>query len=305
MLDNFWESMGSKLAERWLEYIFGPAFLFWVGSFGVFALKTGWQTVLQDIQSLTPIQQGGWLVLSLFLLAFSSVLMQTLRYPFLRLLEGYWPWPLCYLSFVIVAIRKWFYQKKIAELHRLASKDRKNLSLKQRDRLIKLEIWAHWQPVNAKDLLSTTLGNIMRARERSPERRYGLDAIICWPLLWSLLPENIRTDLANARLSLDRLAELWFWGFLTLPWAFWLHWTAIISILWMIIAYWIACQAAMVYGQLLEAAFDLHRFSLYDAMNWPRPKTTQDEEMFGAQLTEYLWRGTLSKAVTYQSRKEK
>jgi hypothetical protein len=193
----------------------------------------------------------------------------------------------------------------MTELYRLVSEDRKNLSPTQRDRLIELEIWAHWRPVNAKDLLSTTLGNIMRARERSPERRYGLDAIICWPRLWSLLPENIRVDLANARSTLDRLVELWFWGLLFLLWTFWVPWAALISLLWITIIYGIACQAAMSYGELLEASFDLHRFSLYDVMGWPRPKNTQEEIKLGNQLTEYLWRGTLSKAVTYQSRKEK
>ena len=29
MLDKFWENIGTNVAERWIEYIFGPAFLFW------------------------------------------------------------------------------------------------------------------------------------------------------------------------------------------------------------------------------------------------------------------------------------
>lgn len=304
MLDNFWESIGSKLAERWLEYIFGPAFLYWAGGFALYSWNIGWQTVLRDIQSLTPFQQGSWLVLALLILAFSSVLMKTLRFPILRLLEGYWPWPLRYLCPGIVSMRKRFYQKKMTELRQLATEDRKKLSLAQRDRLIKLEIWAHWQPVNAKDLLSTTLGNIMRARERSPERKYGLDAIICWPRLWPLLPENVRTDLTNARSTLDRLVELWFWGLLSLLWVFSVPWAVVIGLLWIVITYGLACQAAMPYGELLEAAFDLYRFSLYDVMGWPRPKNTQEEIILGSQLTEYLWRGTLPGPITYQAKEK-
>lgn len=304
MLDHFWESMGSKLAERWLEYIFGPAFLFWAGCLGLYAWKTGWQTVLQSVQSLTPFQQGGWLVLALFLLAFSSVLMRAIRFQILRLLEGYWPWPFNYLGLGIVALRKPSYHKKYDELRRLMkdSEEPGKLSAIQREKLNSLDLWAHWQPVSAKDLLSTTLGNKMRARERSPERKYGLDAIICWPRLWPLLPENVRSDLANARSTLDRLAELWFWGLLSLLWAFWTPWVVIISVLWMAITYGMACLAAMAYGELLEAVFDLHRFLLYDALGWPRPKDTQDEKVVGAQLTEYLWRGTLPALVTYPAK---
>lgn len=300
MLDKFWESIGTNLAEHWLEYIIGPAFLFWAGSFGLYAWQTGWLLFLQRIQALTLFQQGSWLILAFLVLVFSSVLMQALRFPILRLLEGYWHWPFNYLSLGIIILQEAQFQKKYDELRHLASQDKNELNAKQRDKLNTLEYWVHWQPVKAKDLLPTKLGNILRAREYSPERKYGLDAIICWPRLWPLLPENVRSDLTDARSALDRLTELWLWGFLSLIWVFWLPWTAIISILWMAISYGIACQAAMAYGELLEAAFDLHRFSLYDAMGFPRPKNTQEEKAFGSQLTEFLWRGTLPAPIIYQ-----
>jgi hypothetical protein len=302
MLNKFWENMGTKVTERWLEYIFGPAFLFWAGGFGLFAWQTGWQKVLKDVQKLTPFQQGSWIVLALLVLVFSSVLMQAIRFTILRLLEGYWPWPIGYLRMGIVALRKLRFEKKYTELRRLAAQDKKDLSPKHRAKLVSLDLWAHRHPVDPKDLLPTALGNILRAREFSPERKYGLDAIICWPRLWSLLPENVQTDLANARVSLDRLAELWFWGLLFLLWAFLTPWSLFIAFLWMAITYGMACQSAMAYGDLLESAFDLHRLLLYDAMGWPRPKNTQEEKALGAQLTEYLWRGTLSKPLTYRSK---
>ena len=31
MLDKFWESLGEDLAKRWVEHLFGPAGLFWLG----------------------------------------------------------------------------------------------------------------------------------------------------------------------------------------------------------------------------------------------------------------------------------
>jgi hypothetical protein len=305
MLTKFWESLGSNLAERWLEYIFGPAFLFWAGGLGLIAWQTGWQTVLNTAQALTPFQQGSWIILGLLVLVFSSVFMQAIRFPILRLLEGYWSWPFRSLSARIVDWRRPRYEKQYDELRRLASEDSESLDPGQRDKLIWLDMWAHWQPVRTDDLLPTSLGNILRARERSPGRKYGLDAIVCWPRLWVLLPEHVRTDLANARSSLDRLAELWFWGLLFSFWAFWTTpWAVAISLVWMAVTYWLALQAAMTYGDLLETAFDLHRFSLYDAMGWPRPKNSQEEKALGAQLTEYLWRGTLPRKLTYRSKPE-
>lgn len=304
MLNQFWESIGANVAERWLDYVFGPAFLFWAGGLGLYLWKAGWQQILKEFQGLNEFQQASWIILALFLLIFSSVLVQAIRFPILRLLEGYWPWPLSYVGEWIVALQKSGFQKKTAELRQLASEDQNELSVRQREKLLSLDTWAHWNPVRSKDLLPLPLGNILRAREYSPGRKYGLDAVICWPRLWPLLPENVRTDLANARASLDRLAELCFWGLLFLLWTFLVRWAAIIGVLWVFVTYRMACQSARAYGDLLEAAFDLYRFSLYDAIGWRRPKNTQTEKDLGVQLTEYLWRGTLPKPVTYQSKQK-
>jgi hypothetical protein len=92
MLDKFWESIGSNIAERWLEYIFGPAFLFWAGGLGLYVWRTGWQESLKSTQALTAFQQGSLIVLALFVLVVSSMFVQALRFPILQLLEGYWPW---------------------------------------------------------------------------------------------------------------------------------------------------------------------------------------------------------------------
>ena len=301
MLSKFWESIGSDLAERWVEYVFGPAFLFWGSGYGIYVWKTGWQKVLADLQTLSPVQQGVTIILGLLIIVFSSVVLKAVRFPILRVLEGYWPWPFNYLGLGIIALRKLFFKKKYDELRQLkADEENGELTLSQKERLILLDVWAHWHPAKADDLLPTALGNILRARERTPERRYGIDAIVCWPRLWSLLSENVRDDLSAARSSLDRLVELWFWGLLFLFWAFWTPWVIIIGLLWMTLTYGMVLQAAMAYGDLLEAAFDLHRMKLYDALGWPKPKNSDDEKVFGKQLTEFLWRGTVSLSVAYR-----
>jgi hypothetical protein len=301
VLDKFWESIGSNLAERWLEYIFGPAFLFWAGGVGLYVWKTGWSTVLAGMQVLTPLQQGIWIILALLVLVFSSMLMHAIHFPLLRLLEGYWPLPFNFLRLGVVAIRKLFFQPKYDDLRSLKALDGKGkLDSRQSDKLSRLEVWAHWHPVSAEDQMPTALGNILRARELGPGRKYGLDAVVCWPRLWPLLSENVRNDLMATRSSLDRLVELWFWGLLFLLWTSLTPWAIVIGLLWMILAYGTALQAAMAYGELLESAFDLHRLSLYDAVGWPRPKNNDEEKVLGEQLTEFLWRGGVSGTITYQ-----
>jgi hypothetical protein len=114
----------------------------------------------------------------------------------------------------------------------------------------------------------------------------------------------VRTDLTEARSSLDRLVELWFWGLLFLLWTSWTAWALFIGLLWMILIYGMALQAAMAYGDLLESAFDLYRLSLYEAMGWPRPTNNEEEKVLGSQLTEFLWRGTLPVRLIYKKKEE-
>jgi hypothetical protein len=51
-------------------------------------------------------------------------------------------------------------------------------------------------------------------------------------------------------------------------------------------------DSATLYGDLIESAFDLYRFSLYQSLRFPLPKTIAEEEALGLKVTEYLYRGT-------------
>ena len=83
-------------------------------------------------------------------------------------------------------------------------------------------------------------------------------------------------------------------------WIAWAWWVPVVTL---IIAFWAyrrALNAAEVYGDLLEAAFDLHRFALYEAMHFPSPKDTSEERKRGQQLTAYLFYGLVTETVTFQ-----
>ena len=288
MLDSFWKNIGSDLADRWLSYLFGPAFLFWGGGAALWILQNGWDETLAWIKGLDSVQQGALLLAALLLLVFSSLLMESIRFPLLRILEGYWGKQL--QAPALALLRKKFRRQR-ARLRSLKQKE-PPLDEAEQAEMRRLEKWIHNHPAREADLLPTALGNLLRARERAPEQKYGLDSIVCFPRLWLLLPQEVREDLAAARDSLDTSVESWAWGILFLVWTRFSFWAAIISLVWVLFAYQTALRAAAVYGDLLESAFDLYRLKLYKAMGWEPPKNPEEERRTGRALTEFLWRGT-------------
>ena len=300
MLDKFWETLGEELAKRWLDYLFGPAFLFWAGGLGLYVWQQGWETVMTTWQGWAIYQQVTALLIALLVVFLSSLAMKTLQFPVIRLLEGYWPWPLNHVGSYIVSRSQKDFDKKYKDLRKLKTKEEnKSITSDEQDQLSRLEAWAHSTPPSKKELLPTRLGNLLRARELASSRKYSLDSLVCWPRLWCLLPECQRENLTASRASLNQQAELWLWGFLFLVWTVLNPLVVFISLVWMLLAYRIALQTAEVYGDLVETAFDLHHLSLYDALGWERPKDDEEEKATGAQLSEFLWRGTTKEKIQY------
>ncbi len=94
---------------------------------------------------------------------------------------------------------------------------------------------------------------------------------------------------------------MWTWGLLFLLWASLWPWAALIALAWMALAYSLALDAACVYADLLQAAFDLYRWDLYKAVAWELPGASGEEEIaLGQRLSEFLWRGTSAKPITYR-----
>lgn len=292
MISQFFESLGERLSERSLALAFTPAFLFWGGGALILAGRFGLQDTWQWLAARTPMEQVLLLALALFLLALSTAVAGRLRFTVLRLLEGYWPGPLRWLSVLLGKLQAWGLRRRRARWNQLKAREQKGtLSPAERRRMAELDLAAHYYPASEEDCMPTALGNALRAAETAVRHRYGLDAFAVWPYLWMLLPEGIQKELSAARGQLDALAELWFWGLLFLVWTALWPWAALIALVWMGLAYRFAVGAARTFADLFLAAFTLHRFALYDALGWPRPSPGKDETARGARLSEYLWRG--------------
>ncbi len=98
----------------------------------------------------------------------------------------------------LIKRKKKFYSKKVRNLFMYTklsdmkqTKDVKN-QIKQisdfaRDELIK---HGYEVPVKEGKILPTRLGNVLRASENYPNRRYGLDGVDMWPRLVAILPDD-------------------------------------------------------------------------------------------------------------------
>jgi hypothetical protein len=282
--------------------LFTPAVAFWGYGLLVWTWHTGWSQVLTQVQQLEDSNWWTLLVVGLFVVLLSSLLVQSLVLPALRLLEGYLP--------------RWFWLARLRmplvvwqHRHTTSLREQYNtiaegaidqpLTREQREEIIHLEQQLRQFPANPDDLMPTRLGNILRAAERRPTDKYGLDAIICWPRLWLLLPDTARQELGVARASLDMDIRIIIWGSLLFVWSFWAWWSVLVALLVVGFAYRRAIGAATVYGDLLEAAFDLYRLQLYDALSLPRPTSPAEEPAHGQRLTEYLYRGLADTSVRF------
>lgn len=294
-MNKFWETLGGKLAEHWVVTLVTPAFVFWAGGLGAWAWRVGpirLNHALDRFIQLPEPAQVALLIGGLLVVMASAVLVQGFELRALRLLEGYWPsWTR--------PLRRWLIAKQNASITRkdarfqvLARKGLRNLTAEEREAYAFLD-WMHMHvPEVPAERMPTRLGNVLRAAEQRPQSKYGLDGIICWPRLWLLLPDSVRNELTEARANLNAAVRLWLWGVLFLLWSMWTVLAVPVGLLIALVAYRWALRAAEIYGQLFEAAFDLHRTILFESLRWPLPATPADERKAGEELTAYLWRGS-------------
>jgi hypothetical protein len=201
MLPKFLESLGENIEKEWLSKVLLPALVFWLG--GLLAVCSGpafgWKIVepfLGDGKNLAtfPLNQ---LIVGLLAISVSAAIVQRLELTVLRWLEGYWHrW--------INPIRRWLVRRQESSFNR-AKQTRKelfdrydSLTSEEMDELVRLDWQRKQTPKQSDRLMPTQLGNILRAAERRPLEKYGLETVICFPRLWLLLPAEVKTELSEA-----------------------------------------------------------------------------------------------------------
>ncbi|MEK6438967.1 hypothetical protein [Pseudonocardia sp. T1-2H] len=296
MISSFWSGLGGKLAERGAAALFTPAFAFWALGVGAWLLSrpdaAAQRRLMDAFEGLSGIAQATLIVLVLLVVAASSVVAERLALAVLRVLEGYWPRPLRALARALVrwrAARFVVLEKRWVELYARHEEGRSAQGEEQE--LVDLERRLAALPARADRLMPTRLGNVLRAAESGVEDKYGIDPVRCWPALWLVLPDATRTEVTAARASLDTAATWVLWSVLVVVWAVFTPWAVPVAVVAAVAAYANLLGTAARYGELVDAAFALHRGLLYDALGRPRPSQPSDERAAGRVLTAALWRG--------------
>lgn len=286
------EGVSSKLADQWVATLLTPAFVFWAGGLLAYVDRYGFTAIETGFQQFSDPIQLGLIAIALCTVAASAFVAQRFDTAVLRGLEGYWYPGLRYLSKPLLTWQKWCRGRTLKTLKRLQPKLQNNIATAtERAESVRCDRALHQFPEQDDDLLPTRLGNILRAAERRPYHRYGLDAIVCWPRLWLLLPEAVKKDLQAAQTELNNAVRLVFWSLLFLIWSVWAWWAIPAGLIAACFAYGWAVDAASVYANLIEATFDLHRQLLYQALNLSLPNAPDEERRVGKQITKQLWRG--------------
>lgn len=302
-MTKFWEGLGGKLGELAAAALLAPAAIFWAGGFAAWVLARGWdnsgERIADWFKDLSGVEQVLVAVGGLLVLTGSAVVVAQLTLPFLRLLEGYWPWPLSLAAPFAGEPRAWWLRRQRARFDELAGKPEEDLSAAEREQYIVADVRLRRAPPQPADWMPTRLGNILRAGETWPHEKYGLDAVVCWPRLWLVLEDGVKTELVEARRQLDLAVTVLLWGLLLAAWVVLTWWALLAAAVIVAFAYWWAVRVAEVYADLVEAVYDDFRPGLYDALRVEPPKNSTEEFDRGEELTRYLWRGDAGRELEF------
>lgn len=305
---NLIEGLSSKLVDHWT--LLAPSFVFWTEGLTIWVWHYGWTPLGTWLTTQSIVVQLALLGGALLVVVASAVVVKHFDLAVLRFLEGYWPrWLQC-LRMLWIGRVKSGVGRVDERIQKLGVRGLQDLSLEERDEFFRLDQWRrlHIPPLPAQ-LMPTRLGNIIRAAELRPKDKYGLDAVVCWPRLWLLLPGDVKQELAYVQAALNTAVRLYLWSLLFLiwiiwpwvrwGWSWWLLLIPVVSLLTILFASHRALSLAEIHSDLLDSTFDLYRMALYKSLRWPLPENPQSERKVGAEITNYLWRGSDSSSPNF------
>ncbi len=336
MFSTFLKEISGYFDRRFLLSAFFPSLVF-------AGLNVVMVAALEDIQTLVnwwedqaAIAQLSFFIGSLVFILFIAYLFQIFQTGLTRLYEGYWE------RIPVLGwwgkVRKRFYQEvwqylqdeikrlgaEIAALEpeevpgETRSQRRERLQkakvLRSEMELLEREKFLFFPPDKAY-VMPTRVGNVIRASEFYSLRRYRLDAVVAWPRLQSLLPKDFAESLRDAKANLDLfLVVTTLAALFALGWEVWLalftnRWDLflLVSLGWLLalFGYFGAIQAARSYGELIKAAFDLHRWELIKALHLKLPEGLAQEKALWQEVSELLYRNFPPKAEVFRYETEK
>ncbi len=303
MYSKFLEGMTGKVAEQWVTNLLTPAFVFWLGGIAACINYFGWNLLKDWVLQQSQPYQVGLLIVGLIVIVTSAAIVQRGDRAMLRFLEGYWPrWMknLLHEFFTKRHIEQWNKNsQRWQELYKKIRTDEDSLTSEELNEYAQLDWLILHSPSKNNQFMPTRLGNLLRASEYRSRERYGLDAVVCWPRLWLLLPDSTRKELQEARAALNTAVRICLWSLLFLVWTPLAWWAPLLALPAAWLSYRMALNTAAVYVDLLEATFDVHRQLLYQSLRVKLPQNPIKESEDGKKLTQYIWRGSDSSMTDF------
>lgn len=146
---------------------------------------------------------------------------------------------------------------------------------------------------------ATTLGNVIEAYNHYPYSRYCMEAEIFWPRLIKVIPSEFMARVREPKILLDfaiTMASLsvvlafsslvvgpWIWFDLPI----WLG-AAVVQLLSAAFFYFLSVDAAVQYGDMVRACFDLFRLDLLNQLSLPRAANLKEEKARWEKVSQLL-----------------
>lgn len=158
-------------------------------------------------------------------------------------------------------------------------------------------------PHEKRLVLPTAFGNVVRSFEMHPAERYGLDGVTFWPRVELLLEDGEREVITDAQTNLNFFVNALV-GILVVtvllvadrvP-----HAESDTETVWQIAvilaagafssvaSYRLAISSALLWGDLVRSAFDIHRLEVYEKMGLKTPRTASEEMQLGTAVDRFL-----------------
>lgn len=290
MFSTVLKEITDYLDRRFVFTFLFPSLLFWGGLLGVYAWKNNPVTLWTNWDAQTATAKWIQVVVALAWVTFFAYLVANQFTWLTRQFEGYWDWMPFKIGERLACLRKNHYARILDTLDE--RKDRGGY-----ERIY----YGYPLPDEKEHLMPTQLGNILKNSELYSYRRYRADAVLLWPRLYAILPEEYTDSLSDAKASLDLMLVLsalsglfaivtgsylvifgsaWWFFLVCLLGGLFLSWLAYAS----------ALQAAIPYAQLIKSAFDLYRGDLLDKLGYERPTFLKDEKTLWENLCKLIYR---------------
>jgi hypothetical protein len=239
----------------------------------------------------------GELVLLWLAITLVSMAIYPLQLRLVRILEGDWPMFLR-PAWILSARRQARHRRRLSE-RALVKGDPPSASEVNRAGGAWTDLHLRFPPTHLA-AAPTALGNVLAAMEYSAGASHGLDAVVTWPRLYPLLRPDAKATVDDFRDALDIGCRLAATAALTGVIALGLvynasgWWLLLVAgiLLFARVSYRGAVQAAIGYAVAINAAIDIQRFDLYEALRLPVPCTPEGERSFNEQLSRH-WRQDL------------